>query len=67
MESLLGELSSDLNALSPFILFPAAMGAAAAGILGRKRIAVAMLIVAVLAVIVPQAVGAWWVLSLPPT
>ncbi|MDQ2933403.1 MAG: hypothetical protein M3R49_00210 [Chloroflexota bacterium] len=67
MDSLLGDLSSALTIISPFILLPAATGAAAAGILGRNRIAVAMLIVAVLAVVVPQAVGFWWVLTLPPT
>jgi hypothetical protein len=40
-------------AVAPFVAIPAAIGAAAAGIYGRRRLAIAFLAVAAVAVIAP--------------
>jgi len=63
----LGNVSQALDAVAPFILIPAAGGAVAAGLFRRNRLAVALLILAVVAVVAPLAVGAWWGLSQPLT
>ena len=55
-----------LDAVAPLVLFPAATGAALAGIFGRNRIAVALLVIAASAVLVPLAYALWSFSQMPP-
>lgn len=63
----LGQLNDVLGAIAPIVLIMAAIGAAVAGMLRRTGSAVALLVIAVTAVVVPLAVGIWWTFTLPPT
>lgn len=63
----LGEVAMALDGIAPFVLFPAAVGAAIAGVLRRRRLTIILLMIAIAAVIVPLVVGMLWLLSQPPT
>jgi hypothetical protein len=52
---------------APFVLFPAAIGGAIAGILRRRRLAVLLLVIAVLSITVPLGLGMWALLISPMT
>lgn len=60
-------LSFVLSDASPFVMIPAAAAGAVAGVFGRRRLAIALLAIAVLALIVPIGLGMWGLLIAPMT
>ncbi len=63
----LGAISSVLSTVVPIVLFGGVAGAVVALLLHRRGLALGFLVFALMVMIADQAVGALWVLSLPPT
>ncbi len=58
-------LTTALHAIAPWVLLPAAMGAAAAGVMRRGRLALVLIVIALLAVAIPIAADVIWMLADP--